>query len=373
MVEGVGLGHGLEFFLGLIPLMRYHVEHPGLIELFLTICAEASNPDHPAHDWTRHRYERTVSSGDEELRLAGVNGDSRLFAANRRTSEIRRLFALMDGLELQWIARPELDLVGTFAAALTRILHRWGIEVAMAEPPPSLLARSDGRARPSAPLPAVRQSRGPYRNGIERREQILREAGRIFARRGYAGTSLRGIADEVGVTGAAILRHFGSKEGLLLAVLERWDDDNGAAQDSTHRTVNEVLDAFPTVMANHPDKPGFVELFLTVATEASDPGHPARDWVAERYERIVLEVMEQLETSSAEGRIRPMSEADRELEARCLYAVMDGLELQWIADPSVDLVGLFDAHFTATVESWLTPADTDCSAGHAKPSTIESA
>ena len=108
-------------------------------------------------------------------------------------------------------------------------------------------------------------------------------------------------------------------------------------------------------MASHIDNPGFVELFLTLATETSDRTHPARHWIARRYDQIVRDEMERLETSAANGRIRRMTTAEREFEARCMFAVMDGLELQWIADPTIDLVHLFDLHYEATVQSWRIP------------------
>ena len=65
--------------------------------------------------------------------------------------------------------------------------------------------------------------RGPYRSGIKRRREIIDAASLVFARYGYAGSSLRQIADDVGVTAAAFTRHFGNKEGLLQAVIEHWE------------------------------------------------------------------------------------------------------------------------------------------------------
>ena len=50
--------------------------------------------------------------------------------------------------------------------------------------------------------------RGPYQKGIRRRREIVDAASRIFARYGYGGGSLRQIADDVGVTPAALARHF---------------------------------------------------------------------------------------------------------------------------------------------------------------------
>ncbi len=56
--------------------------------------------------------------------------------------------------------------------------------------------------------------------GDERREQILREATRCFATRGYRGTTTRELAARAGVAEAVIYRHFPSKEALYQAVIE---------------------------------------------------------------------------------------------------------------------------------------------------------
>ncbi|GAB3397762.1 hypothetical protein GCM10027568_33840 [Humibacter soli] len=352
-VDDAGVGDGLGFFLGLVPLMRYHVGHPGLIELFLTICAEASTSEHPAHDWARQRYELIVAQASEHLRLAAERGEADPMPRRRREAEARRLFALMDGLELQWIVRPDLDLVGLFSAALTVVLRSWGVDIAI-QPPPAA-----SRPLPVATVPSdvdAEPKRGPYRAGIERRRQILDEATTAFAKHGYVGASLREIAENVGVTSAAILRHFGSKEGLLLAVLDRWDDANEAIPSSGRGSAVEAWESLPIAMARHVESPGFIELFLTICTEASDPAHPARCWVSSRYDTLMARADEQLSTAADEGHIRDLSPAEREFEARCIYAVMDGLELQWIADPELDLVGLFDAHYEAVIARLRTDA-----------------
>jgi len=52
------------------------------------------------------------------------------------------------------------------------------------------------------------------------RTRALAVATRLFAERGFDGTSLQNIADEVGVTKPAVLHHFPSKEDLRRAVLE---------------------------------------------------------------------------------------------------------------------------------------------------------
>ncbi|MDP2305708.1 MAG: helix-turn-helix domain-containing protein [Pseudomonadota bacterium] len=58
------------------------------------------------------------------------------------------------------------------------------------------------------------------------RGRILREATRLFAAQGYAGTPIQAVAEAAGVTKPTLVYHFGSKEGLrdavLTGVLDHW-------------------------------------------------------------------------------------------------------------------------------------------------------
>lgn len=53
------------------------------------------------------------------------------------------------------------------------------------------------------------------------KEQILRAAEVLFAREGFANTSMREITDAADVNIAAVNYHFGSKERLLIEILDR--------------------------------------------------------------------------------------------------------------------------------------------------------
>ena len=52
-------------------------------------------------------------------------------------------------------------------------------------------------------------------------DELLAAARRLFAERGYAGTSLENVVDAVGVTKGALYHHFGGKRDLFRAVYER--------------------------------------------------------------------------------------------------------------------------------------------------------
>ena len=65
----------------------------------------------------------------------------------------------------------------------------------------------------TAPLPAEQDPHA--------RTRLLNAAVHVFGRKGYAGASVREIAELAGVTKPALYYHFGSKEGVLLAILEQ--------------------------------------------------------------------------------------------------------------------------------------------------------
>lgn len=57
------------------------------------------------------------------------------------------------------------------------------------------------------------------------RKRLLREGLRLFLRQGFAAVSTRQICVAAGVTQPSLYHHFGSKEGLYLAVVEEWFGD----------------------------------------------------------------------------------------------------------------------------------------------------
>jgi TetR/AcrR family transcriptional regulator len=55
--------------------------------------------------------------------------------------------------------------------------------------------------------------------GEETRERILEAGLELFSRRGYEGTGIQGIVDAAGVTKPSLYYYFGSKQGLLEAIV----------------------------------------------------------------------------------------------------------------------------------------------------------
>lgn len=59
------------------------------------------------------------------------------------------------------------------------------------------------------------------------KKRILEEALRLFAKNGYLGTSMNDIARQLGVTKAALYKHYTSKQEILDSIVNRMDYERG--------------------------------------------------------------------------------------------------------------------------------------------------
>ena len=59
------------------------------------------------------------------------------------------------------------------------------------------------------------------RNEKPMKERILEEALQLFSQNGYTGTSMNDIAAKLGVTKAALYKHYKSKQEILDSIVEK--------------------------------------------------------------------------------------------------------------------------------------------------------
>jgi len=94
-------------------------DHPHLLRLLTVLSAEATAPDHPAHDWLIARYERVE---DEVTRWAIADPALALDSIHAR-SLARRIVAVWDGLQLRWLLHSDFDLVNELSDALAAMIE----------------------------------------------------------------------------------------------------------------------------------------------------------------------------------------------------------------------------------------------------------
>ena len=168
---------------------------------------------------------------------------------------------------------------------------------------------------------------------LQRREEILKAALTTFGSKGYKKGSLAEIADQADMTHAGVLHHFGSKDQLLLEVLRYRDQSDVAELEGQH--IPDGLDLFrhliKTAIANE-DRPGIVQAYAVLSAESVTDGHPAREYFEDRYRTLRREVRQALEiVCAANGVDNPERVAEA---AASVLAVMDGLQVQWLLEPS---------------------------------------
>lgn len=94
---------GIETLGALVDYARISALKPGEIELFAVLSAEATRPEHPANSYMRRRYEWVTSIAVESLTTARDQGH--LKPGTDPTTMASQLFALWDGLQIQWLLK----------------------------------------------------------------------------------------------------------------------------------------------------------------------------------------------------------------------------------------------------------------------------
>lgn len=182
---------------------------------------------------------------------------------------------------------------------------------------------------------------GGYASGRLRREQIITAATELFARVGYRHATVLELAQAAGISRTGLLHHFGSKEALLKAVLERRDAEDAAriADALADPTGLAGLAALVELARHNAERPHLVALFAVLSAEAAASDHPAHDYFVARYRDTVAGIAESLERARTAGLLAPDVEPGE--QARAIVAVMDGLQVQWLLSPAeVDMAGV---------------------------------
>ena len=174
---------------------------------------------------------------------------------------------------------------------------------------------------------------GARPKGVARRREILDRAIDVFRERGSQGTSLRRIAESLGISHAALLHYFDSREQLLVAVYAHAEATRGGAE---RRDVREGTESMIDSAIGNLEVPGLVELYTTLVATALETDSPAaKEHFTTRFERLRSSMTASLLDQQRAGLVRDDVPADH--LAALIIAASDGLQIQWLLEPSVEL------------------------------------
>ena len=179
--------------------------------------------------------------------------------------------------------------------------------------------------------------RGPYAKGIRRRREILDRALEVFAERGSSGTSLRAIAAEIDIEHPTIRHYFDSLEALKLAVVARREEQTSTellrfGEMSLRRHLQETATINVGIR-------GLIALYTSMLATAVEPSDElSRAHFTARFDRVRASIAAAIEEGRRQG-VTPEG-PDAVALASLLIAAFDGLQVQWLLDPSIDLPGV---------------------------------
>lgn len=173
------------------------------------------------------------------------------------------------------------------------------------------------------------------------REKIIKSATEAFAQKGFRGAKMADIAKAADLTEPGLLHHFSSKTHLLMDVLRERDRIDGERIQSTlQKNGNHFLEAGIELVEHNQTLPGLVQLFNLLVAESVSPDHPAHEFFIERYQRTRGDWVRSIAQAQQAGEVR--SDISPEKLAILTFAIMDGLQVQWLMEPEeIDMSGLF--------------------------------
>lgn len=191
----------------------------------------------------------------------------------------------------------------------------------------------------------MKRSPSPRRTQAERtrvsREKIIQSAIESFSQNGFRGAKMADIAKAANLTGPGLLHHFPSKTHLLMEVLKERDRvDSERMRAALQKSGKLFLDAGVELVEHNETVPGLVQLFNLLVAESISPEHPAHEFFKERYQRGREHWVQAITQAQQAGEVR--SDISPETLAALIFAMMDGLQVQWLLEPEhIDMSGLF--------------------------------
>lgn len=180
----------------------------------------------------------------------------------------------------------------------------------------------------------------------ESREKILGVATEFFSRHGFNGAVMADIAAAANLTLPGLLHHFPNKNMLLMAVLAERDKANrGRFLVAAEDNLSDPIEPLATLVEYNETVPGMVQLFTVLVAESLQEQHPAQSFFKARYHSAREQYIVLIKEAQARGEVRmDISPADL---FTMLFAMMDGLQIQWLLEPDSVRMGQLFRQFIA--------------------------
>lgn len=134
-------------------------------------------------------------------------------------------------------------------------------------------------------------SAGKRRDTDDRKSEIVSTAARMFQERGYVGTTVRMLAKEVGLTSGSIFHHFGTKEEILIGVVQAGLQQVQSRFDAMLSGTESPVERVRTMVEGHlaaliGGEPEVLSVFFYERWALSDDAASRLVDLRDRYEKL---------------------------------------------------------------------------------------
>lgn len=177
-------------------------------------------------------------------------------------------------------------------------------------------------------------ARRQQERSILARRRLLDAAGELMAERGYVGMTLVAVGERAGYSRGLVSIHFGSKEKLLQALVER------ITVDWSHRHVPDaegmsgiqgLLALLSAIQDQFERDPHHIKLLYALMFEALGDNEFLRRCFIDFHRRQRNDIGNLVRQGIKDGSIEPATVVDDETTA--IVAALRGVGYQWLLDP----------------------------------------
>jgi AcrR family transcriptional regulator len=184
----------------------------------------------------------------------------------------------------------------------------------------------------------------PNRRGVKSRELVLDAAEHVMAEQGFEAATLAHVVEEAGIPMSSVYHYYGSKDGILLAVMERGAErffaDLPEPDQPVGRPAEHLARVVSAAVRTLEDHPNFLRLLIFFATQPPHAGNGEVQAVVDRVREMALQ---RLRTQIAIAFDDDPRSSTTDRLARFALAAFDGafvaaqtdsaVTLEWLLEP----------------------------------------
>ncbi|MFZ2177537.1 MAG: TetR/AcrR family transcriptional regulator [Rhodococcus sp. (in: high G+C Gram-positive bacteria)] len=183
------------------------------------------------------------------------------------------------------------------------------------------------------PTPGTRPRRRTQAERVaESSERILNAALELIAEQGFEATSIRAIADRAGFVRSMVNTRYGSKEGLLAAIIEKhWVTELLARAESMPTGMDGILSIIDRLREFVLTEPTRLRAFLVISFEAAGPSSIPSDQIVGPITSLESALERALRRGVEDGSVCALD--DPAFHATRLVDIGIAMAYRWVIEP----------------------------------------